>query len=126
MPFRLDPVEFPNRTKIQFTTSAEMPHLIYRACLVTGILSNTHYCQLALAHALARDLGVPVDPIIDALPAPRGPAAHLYDPGGNHPMSRYPRPAVAWDQTGGVLHTGPANTIEEVREHRPQTPQETR
>lgn len=120
MPFRVNRWDYPDRAKIQFTTSAEMPHLIYQACMRTGVLSNTRYCQLAVVDALVRDLGVSRESLLANLPAPRGPAAHLYDPDGDnggHPMDRYDhktRP-VSEDQTGGVLYTGPANTNEEVR-----------
>ena len=107
MPFRLN--EF--RAKIQFTTSAEMPSLIHRACLATGVVSGTVYCQHAIAAALARDLNVPVERILANLPQPRGPAKHLYDP-DEHAMARY---GVAVDFTGGRVMVGPANTCEEVR-----------
>jgi len=101
-PFRLD--EF--RAKVQFTTSAEMPMLVYRACLETGVPSNTVYYQLATCAALARDLGVDFDDLVAALPAPRGPSGHLYDPTvPNHPLSRFWRSVAI----------GPANTVEEVR-----------
>jgi hypothetical protein len=116
MGFRVEPWLYPGRAKIQFTTSAEMPNLIYQACLTTGVLSNTVYCQLALVDALARDLGVDRQTLLAKLPTPRGPSAHLYDPTGGHSMDRYPhktRP-VSEEQSGGVLSTGPANTNEEV------------
>lgn len=89
MTFRLD--EF--RAKIQFTTSAQMPSLIHKACLATGVVSNTVYCQYALCEALARDLGVPLEDLLAQLPRPRGPAAHVYDP-AQHTMSRFGTPAV--------------------------------
>lgn len=110
MPFRLGE-RWPGRAKIQFTTSAEMPSLIYRACLATGVVSNTRYCQLALAEALGRDLGIPVETVIAGLPEPRGPARHLFDP-DQHTMSRY---GIAAVHGGGVVRIGPANTIEDVR-----------
>jgi len=101
VPFRLD--EF--RAKIAFTTSAEMPYLIYQACRATGTVSGTVYCQHAVAEALARDLGVPVADILANLPAPRGPAKHLYAPARR----------VDQDPSGGRAMIGPANTVEEVR-----------
>lgn len=102
MPYRLD--EF--RAKVQFTTSAEMPMLVYDACVKTGCPSNTVYYQRATCGALARDLGLDLDTLLAALPAPRGPSAHLFDPSGvNHTMSRFWRSVTI----------GPANTIEEVR-----------
>jgi len=105
VPFRLD--EF--RAKIAFTTSAEMPYLIYQACRATGTVSGTVYCQHAVAQALARDLGVPVADILANLPAPRGPAKHLYDP------DEFPTRRVDQDPSGGRAMIGPANTVEEVR-----------
>lgn len=110
MVFRLDPHKFPNRAKIQFTTSASMPSMIYRACLATGFLSNTVYCQHAIAEALARDLGIPLVDIIDNLPTPRGPSAHLYDP-AQGTMNR----SITRDHEGGRLMVGAANTHEEIR-----------
>jgi hypothetical protein len=112
MPFRLDHEGFPDRAKIQFTTSARMPHDIYQACLATGTVSNTRYIQVAVCTRLAIDLDIPVDELIDALPQTRGPAAHLADP-DQHPMSR--------NHTGIALapsflvNIGPANTNEEVK-----------
>ncbi len=110
MPFRLEPQGFPNRTKIQFTTNAAMPHQIYRACLATGIVSNTVYCQRALAEALSRDLGIPLDDLLAALPTPRGPGKHLFNPDDG-----LMRRSVIDDQSGGVVRVGPANTVEDVR-----------
>jgi hypothetical protein len=102
VPYRLD--EF--RAKVQFTTSSDMPMLVYEACVKTGCPSNTVYYQLATCAALSRDLGLDYDTLIAALPPPRGPSGHLFDPGdSNHPMSRF------WRSTT----IGPANTIEEVR-----------
>lgn len=102
MPFRLD--EF--RAKVQFTTSSEMPMLVYEACVKTGCPSNTIYYQWATCAALSRDLGIDFDSLVAALPPPRGPAGHLFDPSDvNHPMSRF------WKSVA----IGPANTVEEVR-----------
>jgi len=101
-PFRLD--EY--RAKVQFVTNAEMPMQVYEACVETGCPSNTVYYQLAVCAALAKDLGMDFDTLVARLPAPRGPAGHLFDPNDpNHPMSRF------WRSTT----IGPANTIEEVR-----------
>lgn len=110
MPYRLDSEGFPGRSKIQFTSSAAMPHLIYQACLATGTVSNTVYCQHAVAEALARDLGMPLADLLADLPAPRGPAKHLYDP-AEGTMRRY---GIQADQSGGQRRIGPANTIEDV------------
>lgn len=93
MPHRLN--EF--RAKIQFVTSAEMPSLIYKACVATGARSNTVYIQMAVARALSRDLGIPMEEIVRNLPKPHGNAATRFD-GGRRPV----RP-------------GSAGTIEEVR-----------
>ena len=120
MPFRIQPYEFPGRAKIQFTTSARMPSDIYRACLVTGVVSNTVYIQHAVIDALSRDLAIPRATLLGALPPPRGPSGHLYDP-DEETMNRFrkARPpigkAITEDHTGGVLRPGPANTHEEVR-----------
>lgn len=92
MPFRLD--EF--RAKIQFVTSAEMPSLIYKAVVSTGMRSNTQYIQHAVCEALARDLGIPLNRLIDGLPEPRSNAAIPWGP------DRRQRP-------------GSARTVEEVR-----------
>lgn len=112
MPFRLDPERFPFRAKIQFTTSASMPSRIYKACVATGVVSNTRYCQEAVCEKLSRDLGIPLEDLLAELPAPRGPSAHLYDPAeGTMARGR----SVTEDQTGGTVRVGPANTVEEVR-----------
>jgi len=96
-PFRIDPYEFPNRTKIAFTTSARMPHDIYAACLATGIVSNTVYCQRAVVDALVRDLGLDRNELLAELPEPRGPAKHV----------GYRRPYIP--------QIGPAGTDENVK-----------
>lgn len=74
MPFRLN--EY--RAKIQFVTSAEMPSLIYKAAVATGTTSNTRYIQEALCASLARDLDIPMEALLAALPPTRGPAAQLF------------------------------------------------
>lgn len=74
MPFRLN--EF--RAKVQFITSARMPSLVYKACMKTGTVSNTRYYQEAVCERLARDLGVPLESLIDELPPPRGSATVLF------------------------------------------------
>lgn len=71
MPHRLN--EF--RAKIQFITSARMPSLIFKAVQATGKQSNTVYLQHAVCEALSRDLGIPVQELLDELPPPRGSAA---------------------------------------------------
>lgn len=100
-PFRLN--EF--RTKIQFLAPARMPSLVYKACLATGMVSNTVYIQHAVCEALARDLGMDLQELLDDLPIPRTAANTLRDP----------TKGVAADQSGGVVRIGPGNTIEEVR-----------
>jgi hypothetical protein len=107
MPFRLN--EF--RAKVQFTTSAKMPNLVYQACVRTGTVSNTVYYQRAVCEALSRDLGIPIEDLLADLPEPRGPAKHVFDP-ADHSMDRY---GIARDHTGGRSFVGPANTVEEVR-----------
>lgn len=114
MPFRLpglDP-KWEGRAKMQVTTANWMPLFIYRACLATGIISNTVYVQRAVCEALARDLDLDLDELLADLPPPRGPAKHLYDP-REGTMNRYR--VVTEDQSGGRLMVGPANTVEEVR-----------
>lgn len=88
-----------------------MPYSIYQACLKTGVVSNTVYCQRALCEALSRDLGIPLQELLDQLPEPRGVAKHLFDPSERR-LDRY---GVAVDHSGGRIMTGPANTIEEVK-----------
>lgn len=95
MPFRLDE----HRAKIQFTTSAETPSLIYKACLATGHMSNTAYVQHAVAEALARDLGIPLDDLLAKLPPNRGSSATLF----------------GTDRRPKRIMPGPANTVETVR-----------
>ena len=45
-----------------------MPSDIYRACLATGTVSNTVYCQHALIDALSRDLRIDRATLLGALP----------------------------------------------------------
>lgn len=80
MPFRLDERYGEFRAKIQFTTAAWMPYKIYQACLATGILSNTRYCQIAVCEKLAKDLDLDLDELIAQLPKARTVANHLFDP----------------------------------------------
>lgn len=93
MPFRLD--EF--RAKMQFITSARMPHLVYRAAIKTGKPSNTVYIQHVLCEALARDLGLDLDELLDELPPPQGPTKSQV-----HAIHRR-------------RLTGPAGAVQEVR-----------
>lgn len=94
MPFRLED-EF--RAKVQFVTSAQMPMLVYEACLATGTVSNTVYYQHAVCEALARDLGLDYDDLVANLPRPHGPSAHLFPPDKPHPLSRY-GPPIAYGE----------------------------
>lgn len=64
MPFR-DPE---HRAKIQFQADRAMPFLITQAAEATGKVSNTQYIQHVLAAALARDLGLSEQELLDALP----------------------------------------------------------
>jgi hypothetical protein len=73
MPHRLD--EF--RAKIQFVTNTEMPSDIYEACKRTGVVSQTRYCQEAVARQLSQDLDIPLDDLLARLPEPRGKAATM-------------------------------------------------
>lgn len=81
-----------------------------------GVVSNTVYCQHAIAEKLSRDLGIPLDDLLADLPEPRGPAKHLFDP-ADGAMSRYGTSTrdVRDYYTGGRVMIGPANTIEEVK-----------
>lgn len=75
MPFNLN--EF--RAKIQFITSASMPHNIYKACVKTNTVSNTRYIQEAVCERLARDLDIPLEFLLDELPPPRTLSGVLFD-----------------------------------------------
>lgn len=75
MPYRLTE----GRTKIQFVTFTAMPSLIYKACVATGVVSNTRYVQEAVNEKLARDLGLDLDELTAMLPTPKGPAKFLTD-----------------------------------------------
>lgn len=75
MPFRLNAA----RAKVAFVTSARMPSLIYKAAAATGKASNTVYIQHALAQAIARDLGIDVEEILNELPSPKAQAAVLQE-----------------------------------------------
>ncbi len=68
MPWRMND----QRKRISFLTSVPMPLMIHRAVEVRGYTSNTHYIQMVLAEALAKDLGIPLAEIVDALPERRG------------------------------------------------------
>lgn len=83
MPFRLDPEKYGEyRAKIQFTTASWMPYQIYQACLATGVLSNTRYCQEAVCEKLARDLNLDLDELLASLPTNRTYSNTLFDPRG--------------------------------------------
>ena len=116
MPFRLDEKYGEFRAKIQFTTAAWMPYKIYQACLVTGVLSNTRYCQLAVCEALARDLNLDYEELVSQLPRPRTVANHLFDPHGNVP-GRKPANGERISRHTRVMigRPGQGNTDEEVR-----------
>lgn len=108
MPFRLDPEKYGEfRAKIQFTTAAWMPWRIYQACLRTGVLSNTVYCQLAVCEKLARDLDLDLDELIATLPTAKTVAAHLWDPGGIRPgggRGNYGAPRYGMGNTDEEVH----------------------
>jgi hypothetical protein len=53
--------------------------MVYKACLATGTPSNTVYIQHAVCEALARDLDIPLQRLLDALPSPRSRANNLFD-----------------------------------------------
>jgi hypothetical protein len=83
-----------NRARIDFMTSAAMPSQIYKAAKAKGFFSNTHYIQVALCEALARDLDMPLEELIAALPPHRGQERGF--------VQKYP------------ARVGPKNTVEEV------------
>lgn len=88
MPFRTDE----HRTTIHFLTFAEMPHLVYEACVATGTPSNTRYVQEAVCAKLAAETDADYDDLVSRLPPTR-------------------------NRTGafnGQRAVGPANTVEEV------------
>jgi len=101
MPFRLDEKYGEFRAKIQFTTAAWMPYQIYKACLATGILSNTRYCQLAVCEKLAKDLDLDLDELISQLPTGRTTSNYLFDPTGENTSTPGPKP----DGENPRLHT---------------------
>ena len=88
-PFRLD--EF--RAKVQFLCSARLPSLIHKASVVTDTPSNTVYIQRAVCKQLSIDLGIPLAELLAEQPPTRTRSGELR----------------------GHRHTGPANTVEEVR-----------
>jgi hypothetical protein len=83
-----------------------MPHRIYQACLKTGIVSNTVYCQMAICEKLARDLDLDLDELIKTLPRAKTSSKHLWDPDGTQPGKQY--------GAMGRVRYGMANTDEEV------------
>lgn len=76
MPYRLN--EF--RAKIQFVTSARTPSLIHRAVVAGHAISNTVYIQHAVCEALSRDLGIPLQDLLDELPEAKGRALIPFGP----------------------------------------------
>lgn len=63
-PHKMDPA----KTKLTFVTFAQMPYLVTKARNATGKNSNTHYIQHAVCEALSRDLGIPLEDLIQMLP----------------------------------------------------------
>ena len=117
MPFRLNEKYGEFRAKIQFTTAAWMPYKIYQACLATGILSNTRYCQLAVCEKLAKDLDLDLGELVAELPKARTVNTRLWDPTGERTNLLGPS-----DREHAATHTrvivgryGMGNTDEEVR-----------
>lgn len=81
MPFRTN--EF--RTKIQFLTSAEMPSMVSEARQRIGVVSNTRYIQEAVCERLSRDLDIPLERLLDALPELRGAKETHFGPNARKP-----------------------------------------
>lgn len=92
-------------TCIQFRCNTDMPNMIYRACLATGLPSQTVYIQRAVVAALARDLDLPEEDLIDLLPTPKTVAKSLFVP------SEY---RAANIRSKNPARIGSANTIEEA------------
>ena len=117
MPFRLDERYGEFRAKIQFTTAAWMPYKIYQACLATGILSNTRYCQLAVCEKLAKDLDLDLGELVAELPKARTVNTRLWDPTENNTKMMGPRVESRNSQHTRVIvgRYGMGNTDEEVR-----------
>lgn len=67
MPFRMN--EF--RAHVHFITAARHPSLIRKAATKRGLPSNTVYIQHAVCAALSKDLGIPMEELLDELPANR-------------------------------------------------------
>lgn len=117
MPFRLHEKYGEFRAKIQFTTAAWMPYKIYQACLATGILSQTAYCQIALCERLARDLDLNLDELVAQLPTHKTSNRHLFDPTGRDTPTPGPDPVgerLAGHTQVMVARYGMADTDPEV------------
>lgn len=116
MPFRLDEKYGEFRAKIQFTTAAWMPYKIYQACLATGIMSNTRYCQIAVCERLAKDLDLDLEELISQLPRARTVANHLFNPVADTVPGRKPAGERISRHTRVMIgRPGMGNTDEEVR-----------
>ena len=75
MPFRLNE----HRTTIKIITFAQMPSLIYKACISSGCPSNTRYIQEAICEKLARDGIEPLESLKAKLPPTRTNSAVLFN-----------------------------------------------
>ena len=76
MPWRMSE----GRTCIKFMTYTAMPSQINRASQITDKVSNTEYIQHAICEALARDLNIPLQTLLDRLPPvqPRDPSGNFH------------------------------------------------
>jgi len=73
MPFRLDPDRYGvERAKVQFVTSRSMKAQVHREVLRLGLPSDTRWYQEAACEKLARDTGVDLQTLLDALPTKGG------------------------------------------------------
>lgn len=84
MPFR----DTEHRAKIAFQTSLAMPYLVTKAAEKTGKRSNTQYIQHVLAAALARDLGLEEQDLLDDLPPTKRDRPAFMDDGTRHSAPR--------------------------------------
>lgn len=69
---------------LHFRTSAAMPSLVRKAANKTGRVSSTDYLQQVVAKAVAKDLGVPLAAVLEALPPVRSKTPPFIADGTRH------------------------------------------